>query len=1213
MIPWLLLDGRSNRCVRNVFAWCWVGAFALGKVVAQAPVVAPVLPDTVCVGGNLFISNTIATTSYAWDFCVGDGNNDPTATLVTKLLGSDNVLALETIFDGKQWFCFFVAQASNKLYRLHFDNGLDQAPTSTIDLGNPGGFLNNTDAIDFIKEGENWYALAANLGNSNIIRYSFGSELTNVPTANNLSNFGIIDAPRVVKIAKSLNKTVALVTSFSNNHLIVVDFGNSVSNVPSIAYTTPAFPGAQQLWGMEVVQECNEWVGLAVTFASNKIYRLSFGNSLLNVQIIEDITAAVGAIPLPDDVDIIYDQGKYLAYVQSRASGLFKLDFGRSLLNVPTARRSVLNVPGYTDVFKFTLAKDKSKYVGFGVNFFTKDLYRINFLDNCVASTPASNETVPSNVSFSQPGKYYVDLIVRDKEGNRCTFTDSLLVKPSVAPPAFFTADDQCTGTATKFSGPASNDITAWEWDFGDNATGNGQNPTHQYKSGGPYRVVLTTKGVGGCNNRFGKPITIYNNHKPVPKFGSSFACSGALTQFADQSAPYPNEPVQSWQWDFGDGSTSNEQNPSHVFKAVGNYAVTLAVAGISGCDSTISQPITVLPGAAVEFNVGNVCLGNATTFTNATVPEGAWLWNFGEPSSTNNTSVSKDASHTYAVAGLYSVALSVTTVNGCTVTRRKQIRIGVLPVVDFVYSQVCTGSPVDFTVSALNSDTTTAALSWDFGDPISANNASIEEAPSHTFANPGVYTVTLKLTTSLGCQGRISKMIEVKPSSTPNFTFGTACATQPVAFTDASTTVATDLTTNWQWNFGDNSPVVRIRNPVHTYQSPGTYAVTLKINGSQSGCQFVSAKRIEVSPLPQVDFTAVPNCVDYTVHFVNNTTVGRGETIEFHEWNFGGEGSSNELNPSFSFKRPGNYVVTLKIKTIGGCESSTSRSIAVSELPEAAFRFSPDFQSPPLEVQFTNDSRRANDYRWDFGDNSPASAEPSPRHTYDYVGVYPVTLFAAQRAGCVDTLVKMVNVVMPVADVIVRSAIADRAGGLYTVVVELFNSGTVPLTSLNLRLEAGTVFQIQERWVGKLNPNQSLIYPFKAQIINTLAQALPYLCVQALKPNGTDGPTPEDDRFCTSLLEEFAVLPGYPNPAADQLIVPCILPDGEPVVITVYNAQGKHIFSATKENTQPGLKELKINVASFSEGLYLLEIVCQEKAYSQRFIKINEIARVKR
>ena len=130
--------------------------------------------------------------------------------------------------------------------------------------------------------------------------------------------------------------------------------------------------------------------------------------------------------------------------------------------------------------------------------------------------------------------------------------------------------------------------ITAWRWDFGDGTTGTEQNPTHAFNSPGGYTVSLTVTASSGSHTRTRQALVLVSAPAAVSAPVADFAAtpltdSGALTvSFRDVSTS-PDAAITEWLWDFGDGSNSMDQHPTHTFTSYGRYTVSLMVTASSG------------------------------------------------------------------------------------------------------------------------------------------------------------------------------------------------------------------------------------------------------------------------------------------------------------------------------------------------------------------------------------------------------------------------------------------------------------------------------------------------------------------------------------------------------------------------------------------------------------------------------------------------------
>jgi len=135
--------------------------------------------------------------------------------------------------------------------------------------------------------------------------------------------------------------------------------------------------------------------------------------------------------------------------------------------------------------------------------------------------------------------------------------------------------------------------IVSWSWSFGDGSTFTGQNPPlHSYSAPGTYNVTLTVTNGFGLSSTVTQAVTA-TVVPPVPSF--SFSCGVLSCSFADTSTNQ-NGTIVSRSWSFGDGSTSNLQNPTHAYALAGTYNVTLTVTNSFGLSASVTQ--TVAPAA---------------------------------------------------------------------------------------------------------------------------------------------------------------------------------------------------------------------------------------------------------------------------------------------------------------------------------------------------------------------------------------------------------------------------------------------------------------------------------------------------------------------------------------------------------------------------------------------------------------------------------------
>jgi PKD repeat protein len=424
--------------------------------------------------------------------------------------------------------------------------------------------------------------------------------------------------------------------------------------------------------------------------------------------------------------------------------------------------------------------------------------------------------------AFKTSGIYKVTLTARNNSSSGRT---SRTLKVVLSLSASFTRNpsNPIVGQEVQFTDSSTGNPTSRQWNFGDGATSTLQNPSHTYTTAGSYTVSLAVANSSGSKST-SQTVNVASALVASFIYSPTSPVIGQGVQFTDTTTGSPT----SWLWDFGDGITSNSQNPSHTYTTAGSYAVTLTVFYSSGSQS-VSQTINVLPPstltASFTYSPSSPVTGQAVQFTDiSTGNPTSWLWNFGD----NTTSTSKNPSHTYATAASYTVTLTVT---NNSASKSVSQTITVLPAstlaASFTYSpsSPVAGQAIQFTDTSTGSPT---SWQWNFGD----NTTSTSQNPVHSYSTAASYTVTLTVSNNSDSKST-SQTVTVLPVFAASFAYSPAspAANQAVQFTDTST----GSPTAWQWNFGD-SATSTVQNPNHTYTATGQYWVNLIITkGTES------------------------------------------------------------------------------------------------------------------------------------------------------------------------------------------------------------------------------------------------------------------------------------------------------------------------------------------------------------------------------------------
>ena len=550
----------------------------------------------------------------------------------------------------------------------------------------------------------------------------------------------------------------------------------------------------------------------------------------------------------------------------------------------------------------------------------TPNTWNWNFGDgspNGVEKNPVHN--YPLN------GNYLVNLTVSNRCGSITSPNQTIIVGGGGCdvPSASFTANPNpaCARILVQFNGSATGTPDKWYWSFGDGHTSNLQNATNTYSSIGPYTVSLIAHNSCGNSTPFNSTITV--GDIPTASFvNPNPACARIPVQFNDTSTGNPTN----WSWEFGDGNTSNEQNPVNTYNTAKVYSVLLSVSNNCTVGSPpFSKDITVnqIPVASFTADETTGCVPMTVQFTNTSTGNPTnWNWSFGDIG-VGNTSTLPNPTKTYTTAGIYTVSLIAGNIPcGNSTPFTRIITVNSAPVARFNANQTSGCLPL----TVLFTDTSTGAPTrwyWSFGD----GKTSTTKNPVNTYSSAGTYIASLIAGNSSCNSTPFTRTITVSVVPVANFIANVTTGCQPliVQFTDSST----NTPNKWYWAFGDGKTST-IKNPVNTYSSAGTYTASL-IAGNASCNSTPFTRTITVNPMPVAAFTANPTSgtAPLPVLFMDQST---GGTITSWNWNFGdNNGTSSLQNPSYTYMVPGTYTVNLTVTNAYACNTnSTTKTVTV-------------------------------------------------------------------------------------------------------------------------------------------------------------------------------------------------------------------------------------------------------------------------------------------
>jgi PKD repeat protein len=425
---------------------------------------------------------------------------------------------------------------------------------------------------------------------------------------------------------------------------------------------------------------------------------------------------------------------------------------------------------------------------------------------------------------------------------------------------------------------------------------------------------------------------------------------------------------------------------------------------GFSPGSTTANAGFTDSPGSGttVNFNAGA---------SMATGGVAQYVWQWGDPSQGNTVeTTSPTISHTFSAPGYYQVALTVMAADGTSSSSAATLDVGAASSPAPSFSFVASGSGVSFDASGSSDPNGGGAItsySWNFGDGTTGSGAT----PSHQYAQPLKYPVTLTVTDSLGLTNTYSRTIDLSgapPTAAFSYTAGTAGSAS--AFDGTASSSASGIAI-YHWTFGDGASA---GGPTasHVYTTPGTYNVTLTVTAQDGRTANVThAVTIARSGSLVAAFTT-SGSREGTVSFsATGSSAPSGDSIQSYIWSFGDGATAAGASASHSF-RAGSHTVTLTVIDSYGQQASTSRVLAISdEPPSASFRAR---RGRRLSMSFAGTASepdgRIVSYRWRFGDGASGSGSAA-HHTYRHAGTYSVTLIVTDSSGQTFTITRHIKV----------------------------------------------------------------------------------------------------------------------------------------------------------------------------------------------------------
>ncbi len=1047
---------------------------------AQVPTASFSIPPSGCLQQRIPTTNTSTNAnSYEWDFCADDFQTLKSNLSIATLSGLSGGFGYKLVEDNGNWYGFVVSQTgSPKLFRINFGDSPLNLPLQTVDLGNPDASLAFPQDVEIYKANGKWYGFVGfNDPGYGLVRLDFGSSLTNIPSATNIGNFGVSGRFWDIKIVEQNSNLVLVLNERNTGSLVRVNYRNSFENAivnATHVFVTNSITSSNLSPGFDLVQNNGNWIALLTSYFDNKLYQVNFGNDIFSSPTLQS-SFSLATFNRPMRVRIVQEGNRYVGVVSNESSAISIVDLkDLNPVNAPTLI-SQIGLPNF-------LGLDVERYNGksfiLGVGGLDNRVRQLIFESDCGVA-PSFLSTQSPTINYSTSGTKVIELkAINSTTRESALSARTITVSTAAAPDIDFTITNSCVNAPVNFTPiNSTGDITSYSWNFGDGNVATTSNPQNTYSVIANYPISLQVTSSNGCINSNAKSHTIYN--PPQANFtlpaASSF-CTNQQYQFANIST-FDAGTSPTWQWSINGSSVSTAKDLTTTFSATTSQQILL-VASIPGCNTQSIQSINSLTaGPLVNFTMSNGCQAAPVLFTNTT--SGAvtsYSWAFGD----GNNSTLTSPQNTFTNIGTYQITLQANNAAGCQNSVSKSITIYSKPQPNFSLALPpfsCAGTASQFTDSSPNpTDSNLTSWSWNFGDP--NNSASLQRNPNFVYSTASNFLVTLTVGTNFGCSNSIQKSVTISPSPTASFTNAAACINQATQFTDTSTgSIQSRL---WQIQ-GNNFSAP---NPQVTFLSSGSFPALLVVTAT-NGCINQTSRNIVVSAQPSLDFSVAAPCINNQTTFTELTNAVDPSVSQSWVFGSVANGVGSPTSFSFSATGT-YAVKLNSTRQSGCIFSVTKNvSISTSPIASFTPSVESGAAPLEVTFANNSTASTSYTWKFGDA-NASTSMLTNPTITYTTLGDYVAELTAFNLLGCSSIFSAPIRVVVPMIDLALTDFyfMKDQVTGALQPVVTVANKSNVTISDPYIYLDVAGNAGVKKRLTGAIKPLQELTQVLDFQLV---------------------------------------------------------------------------------------------------------------------------------